>query len=105
MDTSQTLLEEVTSPEAWRRWSGQASRAGLTLAIAWILTLLVKWAMVKLRRYAIRIMDHRREGATLELQKRARTITSALGKTVNTVIWIVAIVVALRELNVHVEPL
>lgn len=92
-------------PETWRRWGEHAARAALTLGIAWILTRLVKWAMVQLRRYAIRIMDRRHEGATLEMQKRANTITSALGKTVNTVIWIMATVIALRELNVYVQPL
>jgi small conductance mechanosensitive channel len=61
--------------------------------------------MFQLRRHAIRIMDRRGEGATLELEKRARTITSALGKTINTVIWAVAFVMALRALNVHIEPL
>jgi small conductance mechanosensitive channel len=61
--------------------------------------------MMQLRRNAIRIMDRRGEGATLELEKRAKTITSALAKTINTVIWTVAFVMALRELNVHIEPL
>ena len=105
METSEKVIEEVMKPETWRRWGEQAARAALTLGIAWILTRLVKWAMVRLRRYAIRIMDRRHEGATLELQKRANTISSALGKTVNTVIWIVAVVIALRELNVYVQPL
>jgi small conductance mechanosensitive channel len=92
-------------PEAWRNWGGHAARALLVLVIAWIFTWVVKWAMIRLRRYAIHIMEHRREGATLEIEKRARTVTSALGKTVNTFIWILAVVVALRDLNVHVEPL
>ena len=105
MEYPEKVIEEVMKPETWRRWGEQAGLAALTLAIAWLLTRLVKWAMLHLRRYAIRIMDRRREGATLELQKRARTVTSALGKTVNTVIWIAAVVIALRELNVHVQPL
>jgi small conductance mechanosensitive channel len=77
----------------------------LILGIAWLLTRLVKWTTVRLRRYAIGIIDRRREGATLEIQKRANTVTSVLGKTVNTIIWIMAVVIALRELNFHVEPL
>jgi small conductance mechanosensitive channel len=105
MDTSEKVIEEVMKPETWRRWGEQAARAALTLGIAWILTRLVKWAVVQLRRYTIGIMDRRHEGATLEMQKRANTVTSALGKTVNTVIWIVATVIALRELNVYVQPL
>src|SRR5262249_47316845 len=105
MENPEKVIEEVMRPETWRRWGEQAGLAALTLGIAWLLTRLVMRAMLQLRRYAIRMMDRRREGPTLELQKRARTVTSALGKTVNSVIWIVAVVIALRELNVHVEPL
>jgi small conductance mechanosensitive channel len=105
MENSEKVIEEVMKPETWRRWGEQAGLAALALGIAWLLTRLVKWTMLQLRRNAIRIMDRRGEGATLELEKRARTITSALGKTINTVIWTVAFVMALRQLNVHVEPL
>lgn len=105
METSENVLEEVLKPESWRRWGEQAGRAALILGIAWLLTRLVKWTTVRLRRYAIGIIDRRREGATLEIQKRANTVTSVLGKTVNTIIWIMAVVIALRELNFHVEPL
>jgi small conductance mechanosensitive channel len=105
METSENVLEEVLKPESWRRWGEQAARAALILGIAWLLTRLVKWTTVRLRRYAIGIIDRRREGATLEIQKRANTVTSVLGKTVNTIIWIMAVVIALRELNFHVEPL
>jgi small conductance mechanosensitive channel len=105
MENSEKVIEDVMRPETWRRWGEQAGLAALTLGIAWLLTRLVKWTMLQLRRNAIRIMDRRGEGATLELEKRARTITSALGKTINTVIWTVAFVMALRELNVHIEPL
>jgi small conductance mechanosensitive channel len=105
METSENVLEEVLKPESWRRWGEQAARAALILGIAWLLTRLVKWTTVRLRHYAIGIIDRRREGATLEIQKRANTVTSVLGKTVNTIIWIMAVVIALRELNFHVEPL
>jgi moderate conductance mechanosensitive channel len=105
LETSENVVQEVLKPEAWRRWGEQVGRAVLTLAIAWILTRLVKWSMGRLRHYAIRIMDRRREGVTVEMEKRANTVASALGKAVSTVIWIVAVVIALRELNVHIEPL
>lgn len=104
MENPEKVIEEVMKPETWRRWGEQVGLAALTLGIAWILTCVVKWAMLHLRRHAIRIMDRRGEGDTLELQKRARTVTSVLRKAINAVIWAVALIMALEELNVHVQP-
>ncbi len=92
-------------PEAWRRWGVQAGRFALVLIIAWMFTGVVRWSMARLRRYAIHMMDRRGEGATSDLEKRANTLISALTKAVSTVIWVLAIVTALGELNFHVEPL
>lgn len=104
MENPEKLIEEVMKPESWRRWGEQVGFAALTLGIAWILTRLVKGALLLLRRYAIRIMDRRGEGDTLELQKRARTITLVLRKAINAVIWAVALIMALDELSVQVKP-
>jgi small-conductance mechanosensitive channel len=99
------VLEEIAKPEAWRRWADQTTRALVVLIVAWILTRLVRWITPLLRRYTIRLMDRRGEGATLGMQKRANTVTSALGKALVMLIWVAALVIALRELNVDIEPL
>src|SRR5271163_4164873 len=98
MQTSEKVLEEAIKPESWRRWAGQAGRVVLVLVIAWLLTRLAGWVMARLRRYTIRMMDRRGEGATIDLEKRANTLSSALGKAVNLVIWAVAVLAALSEL-------
>ena len=92
-------------PEAWRRWGEQAGRVVLVLGIAWMITRLTRWTLVRLRRYTIRIMDRRGEGATVDMEKRANTLLAALSKAVDTVVWVVAVVTALRELNYNIEPL
>lgn len=92
-------------PEAWRRWGGQAGRVVLVLGIAWLLTRLLQWAKIRLRRYVIRLMDRRGEGATIDMEKRANTLISAFSKAADLVIWTVAVLAVLRELNYHVKPL
>src|SRR4051812_8622668 len=104
MPTSEGVLDEVKKPEAWGRWGEQAWHIVLVLVVAWLLTRLVRWAMAKLRRYTIRRMDHRGEGDTLDLEKRANTVISTLNKIANMVIWTVAVVSALRELGYHLGP-
>ncbi len=105
MSSSEKVLEELRNPEAWREWGGQAGRILLVLGIAWMLTRLLKWTRVRLRRYMIRLMDRRGEGETIDMEKRANTLISALTKAVDLVIWAVVVVAVLRELNYHVKPL
>ncbi len=50
-------------------------------------------------------MDRRREGPTIETEKRAATIIAVLSKLTSMVIWLVALVMALTELTFHIEPL
>ncbi|MDB6112139.1 MAG: small mechanosensitive ion channel protein MscS, partial [Pedosphaera sp.] len=105
MQTSGKVLEEAVKPETWHRWGEQAWRVVLVLVVAWLLTRLVGWAMVRLRRYTIRVMDRRGEGDSLELEKRANTLISALNKAADMLIWVGTVVTALRELNYHVKPI
>lgn len=93
------------NPEAWRGWAERAWRIVLVLGIAWILTRLLKWTKTRLRRYMIRMMDRRGEGATIDMEKRANTLISAFSKAIDLVIWAVAVLAVLRELNYHVKPL
>ncbi|EEF59031.1 mechanosensitive ion channel family protein [Pedosphaera parvula] len=105
MPTPEQVLEEVKDPEAWRGWVGQVGRVVLVLVIAWLLTRFTKWLLPRLRRSIVRILDRRREGVTLDLEKRAKTLSSALRKAINMVVWTLAVVAALKEFNYHVEPL
>jgi small conductance mechanosensitive channel len=55
--------------------------------------------------YAVSVIDRRGDANRLEMEKRAATVSSAMRKLLNTLIWIIAAVMALTELNFHVEPL
>jgi small-conductance mechanosensitive channel len=105
LPTPEKVFEEVSNPESWRGWAGQVGRAFLVLAIAWLLTRISKWTLARLRRYTIRILDRRHEGVTLDMEKRARTLTTALRKTLDVIVWTFAVVIALRELSFNIEPL
>lgn len=77
----------------------------LVLAIAWMLTCLVRWVLARLRRNLIRRMGRRSGSTAIDLDKRANTLIAALGKALDVLIWAAAVVIALRELNYHVTPL
>ena len=105
MRMSEIFSEELRNPEAWRGWVDRAWRILLVLGIAWILTRLLKWTRTRLRRYMIRLMDRRGEGETIDIEKRTNTLISAFTKAADLVIWAVAVLAALSELNYHVKPL
>ncbi len=89
----------------WMPWALRGIRALADLAGAWLLARIVRRMLGRLRSYTIRVMDRRGDGSTIEMEKRATTIESALSKLSSLVIWLIAFVMALTELNQHIEPL
>jgi len=75
------------------------------LATAWLVTRITRRTFRHLRVYAVSVIDRRGDANRLEMEKRAATVSSAMRKLLNTLIWIIAAVMALTELNFHVEPL
>jgi small-conductance mechanosensitive channel len=59
----------------------------------------------QLRVYTFRVMDRRHDGSTIEMEKRAATLISVLRKVSSIVVWLIALVMALTELNFRIEPL
>jgi small-conductance mechanosensitive channel len=53
----------------------------------------------------ISLMRHRARGDTVELEKRATTITGILRGTITIVVWSVALIMALRELGFDIAPI
>jgi small conductance mechanosensitive channel len=51
------------------------------------------------------MMDRRGSATNLDMEKRAATIISVLGKLVSAAIWMVAAVMALTELTFNIQPL
>jgi small-conductance mechanosensitive channel len=96
---------EFEKPENWLRYAETAVHVSIILAVAWVITRLVRRWMLRLRSYIVRAMDKRGSGSTLEMENRATTIVAVLSKLSSSAIWIVALVMALSQLGEHVEPL
>jgi small-conductance mechanosensitive channel len=96
---------EFSKPENWLRYAETGVRVVIILAVAWLITRLVRRWMRRLRTYIVRVMDKRGAGSALEMENRAATIIALLSKLSSTAIWLVAVVMALSQLGEHVEPL
>lgn len=75
------------------------------LGLAWVMSRVARRLLAKLRVYAIRMMDRRGATTSPDMEKRAATIVSVLGKLVSAAIWMVAAVMALTELTFNIQPL
>ncbi|MGI8745702.1 MAG: mechanosensitive ion channel family protein [Bryobacteraceae bacterium] len=80
-------------------------RIGLILIFAYIGTLLVGRLILALRKYALRMMLKAGGGTEFELEKRADTVGGVMRKSLVTLIWTVALIMALREMNFDIRPL
>jgi len=95
----------MLQPEIWLAWTELAIRVVVVFALAWVFTRVAGRLLARLRSYAIRVMDRRGDGSTIEAEKRAATIISVLQKITNLAIWLIALVMALTEMNFKIEPL
>src|ERR1700678_948461 len=93
------IAGQLARPEVWIEWASRGVRVIGILGLAWVFTRIVRRMLRELRTYTIRVMDRRHEGSTIEMEKRATTLISVLGKFSSLVIWLVALVMALSELN------
>jgi moderate conductance mechanosensitive channel len=92
------------SRETLMEWAARGTRVAVVLLIAWVITRIARRLLSRARVYAIAMMERHGDASRGELEKRASTLFIALGKLVNSLIWIVALVTALTELNFHIEP-
>lgn len=98
-------LEEIARPENWLRWTENLIHLAIILGLAWLISRLLRRSLLKLRSHIVKGMDKRGAGSTLEMENRAVTLIAVLSKLASSVVWIVAIVMALSQLGEHVEPL
>jgi small-conductance mechanosensitive channel len=105
MKFSDKMLAELTKPDLWLTWAENAMHVLLVLALAWVFTKIAKRLLLQLRNNALRVMERRGDGSTVEAEKRATTIVSALTKVVTLCIWLFALVMALAQINSKIEPL
>ena len=99
------LSGELKRAEVWLPWALRGLRVIVIVAGAWLLIRLMRHLLAQLRGYILQSMTRRGGTPNQELEKRATTIIAVLTKLVSTVIWMVALVMALTELTFHIEPL
>jgi len=105
MQTFNRLLSELARPERVLDWSEEALRVVVILALAAAFTRLSRRMLAHLRGYTIRMMDRRGDGSAIEMEKRAATIIAVMSKAVTIFIWLIALVMSLKEFNFQIEPL
>ncbi|MDH3671355.1 MAG: mechanosensitive ion channel family protein [Gammaproteobacteria bacterium] len=100
MDLIKRLLLEVN----WETVITSASRMLLILIVAWIVMYAVKMG---LRRLTTKLIDRARtEGEVpTESSKRVETLVRLLRQAVSIALWIVVILIVLREVGVEIGPL
>ncbi len=86
-------------------WGGSLLRIIVILLLAWITTRIIHKWLPNLRQRIVAQMVRQRGGADVELEKRATTLGDIIRKTLAIVIWIVAIIMALREAGFDIGPI
>jgi moderate conductance mechanosensitive channel len=95
----------LPSPQIMIPWALVGVRVVLTLALAWLLSVVAKRLLRRLRLYAIQAMDRRGDMSDVDLEKRAATIMAVLFTVIRWLIWLVAWVMVMLEMGFRIEPL
>ncbi len=82
-----------------------AARILFILLLAYLCTLAVERLLRALRKYTVRMMLKSGGASQFELEKRAETIAGVVRKAAFFLIWIIAGIMILRELNFDIGPL
>jgi len=80
-------------------------RIGFVLLFAYISTRAVGRVLLTLRNYSVRMMLKTGGGTEFELEKRAATIGSLARNSMFVLIWAIALLMVLKEMNFDVRPL
>lgn len=80
-------------------------RVFLIIVLAFVTSRVLRRTHLLLRPYFLRIMKQHAGGSAVELEKQAATIGDILQKTASTVIWAIAIMMALREVGLDIRPI
>jgi small conductance mechanosensitive channel len=86
-------------------WLGDLWRVALILALALLASRVVSRLIRGLRVRLVAVMVAHAGGQAEALEKRARTIAGILRKSAVTLIWALAIIMALREIGLDIRPL
>lgn len=105
MKFSERLLEQITNPERWLGWAESATRILFVVLMAWICSMITERLVVRLRIYALRVMNRHGAGPNADAERRAETITGAIEKVIHFSIWVIALVIVLADMNFRIEPI
>jgi moderate conductance mechanosensitive channel len=100
-----SLPAELRRAEVWLPWIGRGVRVLVILAGAWLITGIAGRLLHRLRFYTASVINRHGETSNHEMEKRAATIISVLRKLISSLVWMVALVMALTELTFNIEPL
>src|ERR1700722_19445822 len=97
--------EEFFSPAFFRPLVFNGIRILFILVFAYLATALARRVFAGIRSYAVKMMLRTQGGTELDIEKRARTVGDVVRKSIVSVIWVVAAIMILQELNFDVRPL
>jgi small-conductance mechanosensitive channel len=80
-------------------------RIAVILVSAYVLNRIIKGLLPRMREQIARRMEALRGGFDGELEKRAATLSAITRKTLGVVIWIVAVIMVLREAGFDIAPI
>ncbi len=85
--------------------AGHLIRILVILIVAWITTRLIQKWFPRLRKRIVAHMVQQRGGHDIELEKRAVTLSAIIRNTMAVIIWIMAIIMALKEGGFDIGPI
>ena len=86
-------------------FTGHLVRIVVILLAAWIVTTLIHKWFPHLRERIVKHMVQQRGGSDIELEKRAATLSSIIRTALAITIWILAIIMALKEAGFDIGPI
>ncbi len=95
---------QLLNPDYYAPALSNAIRIVLILVFGYIATRAVARLLVGLRNYSVKMML-KSGGSEYELEKRAETIQNLAGRASFVLIWIIAALMILKEMNFDVRPL
>lgn len=95
----------VPSSAAIYAAAAHLARIVAILLVAWITTHLIHRWFPHLRTRIVSHMVAQRGGSDIELEKRAATVGSIIRKTLAVIVWILAIIMALKEAGFDIGPI
>jgi moderate conductance mechanosensitive channel len=96
---------QLLNPDYYAPILSNAIRVVFILLFAYIATRAVTRVLRALRNYSVKMMLKSGGGNEYELEKRAQTVTDLTGKALFVLIWVIAGLMILKEMNFDVRPL